>query len=149
MKVIKFEGTPEEFKVVAELFNDSATPTHQASNEIEAEKEREVMFDPKEAIRIMLKRRPVSDGQKAVYKALADGELHYSEFQKKTGRNPDELAGVLGALGRRINETKEIHKAGLSGSVSAVIKYTQLDDGSYNVKLTPDAEEVLRAEGII
>jgi len=148
MKVIKFEGTPEEFKAVAYIFGESSTPGGLALNGGEMKKGANGKIEPKEAIRAMLKRRHVSDGQKAVYKALADGELSYSDFLTRTGRTASELAGVLGALGRRINQTKEIHKAGLEGNVKAVINYRHDGEDLY-LSLTPEAEEVLREEGYI
>ncbi len=58
------------------------------------------------------------------------------------------MAGVLGALGRRINNTQEIHQAKLPGNVLAVLKYEQ-EGGKTYYSLTPHALEALRAENII
>ncbi len=147
MKVIIFEGTPEEFKVVGHLFAEASIAP--ASSPSTDGAESTVLMDKKEAIRIMLKRATIHSGQRAVYKALADGELSYDDFLKKTGKTPYENAGVLGALGRRINSTPEIHQAGLPGNVAAVLHYRKLDDGNFFLSLQPDAEAVLREEGII
>jgi hypothetical protein len=149
MKVIKFEGTPEEFQVVAHLFSDAPPSGRTSPTETDGDREGEARLDPKEAIRAMLRRRPISKGQRTVYKALADGELSYPKFLEKTGKTAAENAGVLGALGRRINMTKEIHQAGLPGNVEAVLCYRTQDDGNVFLSLTPDAEEVLQEEGII
>ena len=59
-----------------------------------------------------------------------------------------EFAGVMGAMGRRINQTEEIHQAGLPANVYAVINYRKTNDETY-FSLTKDAEDVLREEGII
>ena len=146
MEVIKFKGSPEEFKSVAYIFNDITSPD--AATPKETNPVVEEAIDPKEAIRAMLNRRQVSQEQKAVYRALADGKISYEDFRKRTGKTPEELAGVLGALGRRINQTKEIHKAGLVGNVKAIIKYSIAASELY-MELTPDALEVLKENGVI
>lgn len=146
MKVTRFEGTPEEFKVVAHLFGDSPLPDKNGSSD---ENMREVPdIEPQEAIRCMLTRLSSSDGQIAVYKALANGKLEYNEFLKRTGRVAGVMAGVLGALGRRVNNTKEIHQAGLPGNASAVLKWEK-EGGKEYISLTPHALEALKAENII
>lgn len=144
MKVKTFEGTPEEFKAVAYLFGETIAPEEPTTNGKEGTR----TVEPQKAIRVMLKRRPIPEGQKAVYRALANGEVSYAEFLKRTGRTGAQMAGVMGALGGRINHTKEIHQAGLPGSVGAVIIYRREDEGFY-LSLTPDAEQVLKEEKII
>ena len=150
MKVSKFEfeGTSEEFRSVASLFGDKSLPDLSSQSKNASNQEENFVMDPKEAIRRMLKRRPVPKGQKDIYKALANGEVRSENMAKIIGRTASEYAGVMGALGRRINSTEEIHLAGLPANVYAVIKYRDTDDGTY-LSLTHDAEEVLREEGLI
>ena len=145
MKIIKitFDGTAEELKAAAHLFEDPQ-PAESAGDM----PGQEPTVAPQDAIRKMLTRLPVSNGQLAVYKALGAGRLEYTEFLKATGRTSGVMAGVMGALGRRINNTKEIHLAGLPGNTSAVLKWEK-ENGKGYFTLTPDAVEALKAEGII
>lgn len=146
MKVTRFDGTPEEFKAVAHLFGDS--PLF-ATNGPSAESGAELpQIEPRKAIRSMLTRLSLSDGQLAAYKALANGKLEYHEFLKHAGRSAAEMAGVLGALGRRINNTEEIHQARLPGNTNAVFKWEK-EGGMDYISLTPYALEALKAEKII
>ena len=142
MEVVKFKGTSEEFKDVAYLFSEKAAP--EGKDEIESAP----TIEPVEGIRKMLTRRTISNGQKAVYKALANGRLEYSDFLKQTKRTAQQMAGVLGALGRRINNTQEIHQAGLPGNTKAVLKWEK-EGGIEYVSLKPYVHEALVAEGVI
>lgn len=146
MKVTQFEGTPEEFKAVANLFGTSPVPNGSSSTDENANKEPTI--EPQAAIRCMLTRIPISNGQLAVYKALADGRLEYHEFLRRTERPAEKMAGVLGAIGRRINHTKEIHQAGLPGNASAILKWEKQGGKEY-IMLTHDALEALKTENII
>lgn len=148
MKVTKFEGTAEEFRCVADLFGyDSLrTGVDEAGDILATNVERNI--EPKEAIRKMLKRLRIPEGQRSVYKTLKDGEVKAEDMPSKLGRTYKQYRGVMGALGRRINNTKEIHDAGLPGSITAVIIYRETDDGTY-LSLTQDAKEVLIEEGVI
>ncbi len=148
MKVTKFEGTPDEFRSVADLFGYGSPIAEQNLQEETMTTDEARTIEPKEAIRRMLKRRPIPEGQKSVYQALKDGEVKAEDMPKKIGRAAAKYAGVMGALGRRINNTKEIHDAGLPANIYAVINYRKAEDGTY-LSLTPDAEEVLREEGVI
>ena len=59
-------------------------------------------------LRLVLTRRDVSDGQRAVLQALyaaGDDGLSYKELAAAIGRTPNQLDGVLGALGNRISQT--------------------------------------------
>jgi len=150
MKVTKFEfeGTVEEFKSAAFLFDENQTTDELISSEDTSKQEKDEVLHPKDAIRRMLRRRRIPQGQKDVYRALANGEVKSENMAERIGRKASQYAGVMGALGRRINNTEEIHTAGLPANVYAVINYRQTDDGTY-LSLTHDAEEVLREEGVI
>lgn len=140
MKVIKFEGTPEEFEAVAPLFGD--TPENGPSPP------RPPTVEPKEAIRAVLTRIPNSKGQLAVYQALADGRLEYGEFLRRTDRTGGKMAGVLGALGRRISGTKEIANAGLPRNCNAMLEWEREGEIEH-ISLRPYALEALREENIV
>jgi hypothetical protein len=140
---IKFEGTPEEFKAIDYVFTDNSS--HAAGAEYG---EKDISIDPKDAYRAMLRRRRISNGQREVYETLADGELDFEEYLNKMGRTSSQIAGVHGALGRRINNTEEIHKAGLPGNLEAIIKWRKEGERDF-LSLNPDFLEVLEDEGII
>ncbi|MFW6126126.1 MAG: hypothetical protein ACOC58_03385 [Chloroflexota bacterium] len=142
-RVVEFEGTPEEFEVVKPHLGES-TPNEEAVSVSETNEP----VEPEEAIRRMLTRRPISNGQRALYEALSEGRLAYDELLERTGRTGQQMAGLLGALGSRINSTRAIHQAGLPGNVGAVLKYERID-GERHLSLTPDAREALEAEGVI
>jgi len=150
MKVTKleFEGTIEEFRSAAFLFGENTLVDDSTQTENPLAQNQNVGIETKEAIRRMLKRRPVPKGQKDVYQALANGEVKSEDMAERIGKTASQYAGVMGALGRRINNTKEIHTAGLPANIGAVIHYRRTDDGTY-LSLTHDAEEVLREEGVI
>lgn len=148
MKVTKFEGTPEEFQVVAHLFSDTPAPDKSLPSQGNGIAEGEGNKQKKEAIRLMLTRRDIHSGQKAVYKALADGELSYAELLEKLNKTPEQMRGIMGALGRRVANTPEIVKAGLPGHVGAVVHYRKADDG-WHLSFTSEAKEVLQEEGLI
>lgn len=70
-----------------------------------------VSAEPKVAMEDCLRvltRRVVPPGQRALYQALVESGpqgLSAGELAEKMGREPSELSGVLGALGRRVNNT--------------------------------------------
>jgi hypothetical protein len=145
MKITKvtFEGTPEEFKGIDYVFTESPSePVNPKENKADKK------LDPKDAYKAMLKRIEISKGQLDVYKALANGELEYKDYLAAMGKTSAEIAGVHGALGRRINNTKEIHQAGLPGHTSAIMTWRQEGKKGY-FSLKPDFLEVLKEEGLI
>lgn len=139
-RIVEFEGTRDEFDVVKPHLGES-TPGEEEVSEGES-------IEPVEAVRQMLTRRPISNGQRALYEALSEGRLAYEEVLERTGRTGQQMAGLLGALGSRINSTEAIHQASLPGNVEAVLKYERID-GKRHLSLTPHAKEALEAEGVI
>lgn len=150
MKIIKFEGTAEEYKAVIGLFDDNdnnvnttITSSSGQSNENASSKQAR-----KNAYKAMLYRRAIPDAQLDIYNALSDGELEYSEYLERMNRVAGEVAGVHGALGRRINHTKEIADSGLPGNTNAVLTWRNSGGKEY-LSLKPEFIEVLREEKII
>jgi hypothetical protein len=146
MKVIMLEGTPEEIKKVAHLFVE--TSLTETINESASSRAVGPDVEPVDAIRHMLTRIPISKGQLAAYKALKNGKTKYSEYLNHTKRKASQIAGLHGALGRRINNTPEIHRAGLPGNTAAIFVWTN-EGGEEHLDLTSEAREALEAEGII
>lgn len=138
MKIITFEGTPEEYQKIAHLLTDISSDAEETLDPVE----------PKEAIIKMLKRIPISDGQMAVYKSLQRERVEYQEFLNRTGRTSGAMAGVMGALGRRISNTPEIKAAGLPENTNAMFNWESEDEAWY-LSLQPHAVDALLEIGII
>jgi hypothetical protein len=137
MKITIFDGTPEEFKLVANVIgNNSIAPSVNENGSVSI----------KEAYRAVLKRALIHNGQRNMYNVLANGELHWNEYNKLMKRTPQQIRGVHGALGKRINQTPEIHKAGLPGNLNAVLDWN-IEEKTIGLK--PEFLEVLKEEGII
>ena len=143
MKLIKFEGTSEEFKTIAFLFDqkDSITSTQPYSSGYQP-------VEAKDAIRAVLKRRSIPENQVAIYRALANGEIAYDKLLQVTGKSREEQAGILGALGARIKGTEEVRLAGLPEGIKAIIDYREVSGVTY-LSLTEHAQIALKEEGII
>ena len=137
MKITVFEGTPEEYKAIADVLGKN-------TNGISEDKK--ASSTPKDGYRAMLRRAPIHDGQRDMYKVLANGELSWPEYIKLMKRTQEQIRGVHGALGRRINETPEIHQAGLPGNMNAVVIW---DTAKNTIALKQDFLEVLKEEGLI
>jgi len=137
MKITVFEGTPEEYKEIANVLG----------NNTEMSENKKVSITRKEAYRALLNRATIYDGQREMYKVLAKGELLFPEYIKLMKRTPEQIRGVHGALGRRINETAEIHQAGLPGNLDAVVDWNK--GGKNTIALKPEFLEVLKEEGLI
>jgi hypothetical protein len=138
MKITVFEGTPEEYKSIANVLGKNTNDLSENAK---------VTISRKDAYRALLKRAAIYDGQRDMYKVLAKGELQFSEYSKLMKRTPEQLRGVHGALGRRINTTPEIHQAGLPGSLDGVIDWNK--GGKNTIGLKPEFLEVLKEEGLI
>jgi hypothetical protein len=154
VRLIIVEGTPEEILKVAHLFRGepvSAAAPPEPNTDATASAEPESVGPPPtpaQAIQAMLTRLPIPDSQRDVYRALAGGKVEYGTYLERLGRTKEQLRGVHGALGNRINNTPEIHQAGLPGNTDAVL-VSHLERGKRFFSLTPHAREALRAEGII
>lgn len=109
MRVHVFDGTPDEFKQVAHLFVSSGTsgpaktelgPLQEANQEISS-------LNPT-LIELALNRIPLSRKQSKVWRAIVGAYPDWitaEELAKITGIERPQLAGVWGALGRRLANT--------------------------------------------
>lgn len=150
MKITKFEGTVEEFKVVSRLFEDNIANGNVGAPEPTPtmDEEEARILARKAAYKTMLNRRPIPEGQLDVYKALSEGELEYQEYLRRMKRTNYEVAGVHGALGKRINRTPAITEAGLPGNMEAVVTWRN-EGGKYFLSLKPEFVEVLIEEKVV
>jgi predicted transcriptional regulator with HTH domain len=100
-------------------------------------------------VRRMLTRRPVSEGQRALFRALysaGDEGIALSSLAKAIRRSPSQLGGILGALGRRISTTKGLEG---KGATEVVINYSKTDKGEWVYTIRPVLRKALEAEGIV
>jgi hypothetical protein len=100
-------------------------------------------------VRRMLTRRRIPNGQRALYEALyeaRDRGLSRSDLAARINRSKAELAGVLGALGHRINRTEGLEG---KGGIEAVLEICMLEDGDWHYRMRPVLREALEAEGIV
>jgi hypothetical protein len=106
-------------------------------------------IDP-EFVRSVLSRLEVSDGQRAVLTALrkaGDIGLSYSDLATAIGRTQDQLDGVLGALGRRINGTPR-EDMGRRLGIGTVFELW-FTDGQWHYRLRPETQLVAGELGLL
>ena len=102
-----------------------------------------------ESVRLMLKRRPISKGQRELFKTLAHaGEkgMTNAEIAEALGMSRASLAGLLGALGTRISHTQGLTT---SNGIGAIFDGTSADNGEWLYKIRPILIKALEAEKII
>lgn len=153
--LLSFDGSPDEFASVEHIFSNDTRGSSdslslpqglkgESSSSLQASS-----IEKSDAVRKMLSRRSVKEGQRALYTALSDGEfMGYEELLRTLDRTRAQMAGLFGALGRRINKTPEIHQANLPGKCTAVLEWEERNDDSY-IRLLPHTIEALKAEKII
>lgn len=110
MRVHVFEGTPDEFKQVSHLFGSPTTASQPANPKGLGQQEASQTTAPlsPELIELALNRIPLSRKQSRVWRAIADAFpewLTAAELAERTGIERPGLAGVWGALGRRLANT--------------------------------------------
>jgi hypothetical protein len=146
---IIFKGTPEEFPSVAQLFANLGSDGGSAAQPADGSPEQPNGSNA-EVIRRVLTRMQIPNGQIALYKALAnadDGRLSASALAAAMGRTEQELSGVLGALGRRINGTEGVDQTTHPG-IGLFLGYTR-ENGEWHYRLRPEVRDVLEREGVI
>lgn len=125
MKLLSFEGTVQEFEEVSHLFTETGMLLSQAvgtaSGSAEATSEEpEIKLEGKEegseksleiterGLRKVLTRRPMSTHQKSVFNAITAAGTNgiiSTDLAAETGLTRPQIAGVMGALGRRVANT--------------------------------------------
>lgn len=99
---IEVEGTPEEIAQLKALLE--ATEKSPKTSSTSGAKR----FVPAELMFRMIKRRSISNPQRNLLIALRDNHPNWTsakELQKATGYNANQLAGLLGAFGKRVAAT--------------------------------------------
>lgn len=102
-----------------------------------------------EDIKRMLTRLPIPNGQLQLYKALhtaGNTGLTNIELGRIMELTRLQIAGVLGALGNRINGTEGLQN---KGGVSIVFEISRLNNGDWHYKLRPIMRRILEQERIV
>ncbi len=104
-------------------------------------------------IRRVLKRHRIPPTQRAVYKALYEaGEegLDFTTLAATTGRTSEELSGVLGGLGRRVNATSGIDTLPEPPGINLLFEYKESapPGGGWGWAMRPALREVLEEIGL-
>jgi hypothetical protein len=100
-------------------------------------------------VRYMLTRRLIPEGQKVLYQALysaGDKGLSNSDLTVRLGRTRLQLAGILGALGARINNTPGLENM---GGILAIFEVAELSNGDYLYRMRPVLREALELEKVV
>lgn len=93
----------------------------------------------------MLTRIPIPNGQQQIYKILYDAGdigLLTEEIVAQLGRDPQEIPGILGALGSRINRTPG-YGAEQRPGVTLVLAITRSPSGQWHYRMLPGLREAL------
>ena len=102
-----------------------------------------------ESVRLMLTRRPVSKGQRQLFIALAkagDKGMTNTELADALGLSRASLAGLLGALGRRISHTQGLTTM---DGIGAIFEIKPADNNEWLYIIRPVLRQALIAEKII
>ena len=102
-----------------------------------------------ESVRLMLTRRPVSKGQRQLFIALAkagDKGMTNTELADALGLSRASLAGLLGALGRRISHTQGLTTM---DGIGAIFEIKHADNNEWLYIIRPVLRQALIAEKII
>ena len=99
-------------------------------------------------IKRMLKRLPIPDGQKELYRLLyqaGNTGLTNIQLAEQMGRSRLQFAGVLGALGNRINGTEGLQN---KGGLLIILDINRLNS-DWHYKMKPVLRKVLEVEQLI
>jgi hypothetical protein len=102
-----------------------------------------------DGIRHMLTRIRIPKGQLELYKALysaGDQALSSSALAAAINRTRQQVAGVLGALGLRINNTEGLEG---KGGILVILDISEGEEGDWDYRMKPILREALEAEKIV
>lgn len=109
--------------------------------------------DEARLVRRVLRRHRIPPTQRAVYQALYEaGEdgLDFATLAATTGRSLEELSGVLGGLGRRVNATPGVDTLPESPGVNLLFEYkeTAPPGGGWGWAMRPALRQALEDLGL-
>jgi hypothetical protein len=146
MKVILFEGTPEEFSAASQALKGSlASPLQEVQlGEPVETATHEGRFVTLDEARKILSRIPLAKVMRQVLVKLhAAGEqkLTSEELRAATGYNANQFRGLMGAFGRRVTNT-------VGKNVWFFWKQWDPTTSQYNWGLPPSVRQAIEALGI-
>lgn len=105
-------------------------------------------------MRRVLRRHRIPPTQRAVYRALYEaGEdgLEFTALAAAVGRSTEELSGVLGGLGRRVNATSGVESLSEPPGVNLLFHYKESapPGGGWGWALRPAFRQALEQAGLI
>ena len=140
---VEVEGTPQEISQL--LWSMGVHDLRSAEPPTTEVKQREEAVSEDVAFRT-LKRRPLSDHQRALFKTLRENHPDWTsavDLQKATKYNPNQLAGLLGALGKRVSSTDGY----VPGSLLLDYRW-DYDDDCYYYRLPESVKRAVERAGI-
>ncbi len=102
------EGTPEEVAALIRAHGTVASAKEPAEREKAAVVGDDERFASEKVAFRALRRRPLSSAQRILFRTLLDAYPEWvsaSKLQATTGYGPNQLGGLLGAIGRRLSQT--------------------------------------------
>jgi hypothetical protein len=150
MKIEKltFDGTPEEFKEVAHIFAGQAGVALVGPAPVAEDASPEAI---RAFIRRLLTRRHIPNGQLAIFQALykaGDQGLTRAELAAATQRTEKKIDGVMGALGRRINNTRGIRQVQPGGGTGVLFEWRAVGNEMRYI-MRPELRQVLEEMKIV
>jgi hypothetical protein len=139
---VEVEGTPQEISQL--LWSMGVHDVSKLTAKSTAAEEKR--FVSQDVAFRMLKRRPLSDSQRALFSMLRANHPNWTSakaLQKTTKYNPNQLAGLLGALGKRVSSTDGY----VGGSVLLDYRW-DYDDDCYQYRLPDDVKAAVERAGL-
>lgn len=100
-------------------------------------------------IRFMLKRKPIPRNQMELYRVIyhaSDSGIAYKDLAAALKISPQQLSGVLGSLGSRINNTDGLED---KGGTLLVINIKELPNGEWSYHIRPILKKALEEERLV
>lgn len=140
MKVIEvtFEGTTEEYQGFLRLRGQGREEDASVASRLAPDVE---------FVRKIIHRMAVPNGQSQLFRALYEGGeqgLSRSELALRMGRTEEQLSGILGGFGRRIQHTVGVQSLGRAGrsGVEHVLDVFKIG-GQYYYRMLPELRLVI------
>ncbi|MGI6206654.1 MAG: hypothetical protein ACOYEW_00460 [Anaerolineae bacterium] len=151
MKVVEFEGTPEEY---AQFLAIRGQPRSGEAEQHPVDEVAEKGADRSTALvrflQDVLNRRELGENYKQLLASLyeaGDAGLLRRDLVQKLGLSDSQLSGILGALGRRIEATPGVDTAGRPGRTgTGHMMESDKVGGIWRYRLIPEAREAIEKE---
>ena len=110
-------------------------------------------LSPQRLMRRVLRRHRIPPAQRALYRALyeaGDDGLDFASLAAAIGRSAEELSGVLGGLGRRVNATPGVNSLAELPGVTLLFeqKPSAPPGGGWGWAMRPELRAALEEMGL-